>query len=153
MKFFSQGNQDKWVSELFDNKSNFFIDIGALDGIEHSNTYALEKYLGWSGICIEANKSSFDKLKNNRNSININCAIQDYDGFCKINGEGPGCKVEQYGEDIECFKLNTLLEKISSPTVIDYLSIDIEGSEYAALSSFDFEKYFIKVIKIGRAHV
>ena len=36
--------------------------------------------------------------------------------------------------------------KYNAPKVIDYLSFDIEGSEYEILSHFDFESYKFRVI-------
>ena len=41
---FSQLGQDLWVIETLDYKNKgFFIDIGAADGVKHSNTNLLEK--------------------------------------------------------------------------------------------------------------
>ena len=31
-----------------------FVEMGALDGFDKSNTYALERCLGWDGVLIEA---------------------------------------------------------------------------------------------------
>ena len=39
-----------------------------------------------------------------------------------------------------------LLASHNAPTEIDYLSIDTEGSEFAILEQFDFDRYDIKVI-------
>ncbi len=39
-----------------------------------------------------------------------------------------------------------LLEKNNAPEVIDYLSIDTEGSEFEILSAIDFNKYKFSVI-------
>jgi hypothetical protein len=65
----SQYGQDKWIAEeVFPElKGGYFVDLAAGDGIFLSNTYVLEKDLGWSGICIEPNTESFKKLKLNRN--------------------------------------------------------------------------------------
>ena len=56
MKYYSQINQDEYyINNIISHKKNGrFLDIGAGDGILESNTYCLEKYLGWSGICVEA---------------------------------------------------------------------------------------------------
>jgi hypothetical protein len=40
------------------------------------------------------------------------------------------------------------LEKNKAPKNIDYLSIDTEGSEYAILNAFDFEKYNFTIISV-----
>ena len=63
----SQIGQDKYVSEFFNNKRNgYFIELGATNGISLSNTYYLEKDLGWKGICIEPNHIHTESLKDNR---------------------------------------------------------------------------------------
>jgi hypothetical protein len=41
-----------------------------------------------------------------------------------------------------------LLTKYDAPQVIDYLSIDTEGSELDILSNFDFDYYKFKVITV-----
>ena len=41
-----------------------------------------------------------------------------------------------------------VLNYYNAPNNIDYLSLDIEGSEYDVLSSFDFETYNIKILTI-----
>jgi len=46
---------------------------------------------------------------------------------------------------VETISLNSLLVDHSAPEVIDYLSIDTEGSELEILSTFDFAKHEFKV--------
>ncbi len=41
----------------------YFVDIGAFDGINISNTYKLETELEWNGICIEPQEDVFERLK------------------------------------------------------------------------------------------
>ena len=43
----------------------WFVEVGAADGIELSNSAALER-LGWRGVCIEASPSSVARLRTNR---------------------------------------------------------------------------------------
>ena len=47
--FKSQFGQDRHViSTIYPQKRNgFFVEIGAYDGVESSNTYVLEKDFGW----------------------------------------------------------------------------------------------------------
>ena len=47
---------------------------------------------------------------------------------------------------IETISLVDLLKKYNAPKIIDYLSIDAEGSEFDILSNFDFDKYQFRVI-------
>src|SRR5208282_2318440 len=52
--YYSQLGQDKWVIEnIFKHRrGGFFVDIGAYNGVDISNTYYMEQQLGWSGICV-----------------------------------------------------------------------------------------------------
>tara|TARA_B110000858_G_C17709823_1_gene429991 strand:+ start:43 stop:915 length:873 start_codon:yes stop_codon:yes gene_type:complete len=68
MESYSQLNQDITVISFFNNKKNlFFLEIGANDGINLSNTYLLEKKYNWKGICSEPLPDRFEQLKKNRN--------------------------------------------------------------------------------------
>ncbi|MDA9981739.1 hypothetical protein N9H39_03180 [Gammaproteobacteria bacterium] len=62
--FQSQAGQDRWVVETLKGKKNgFFLEIGASDGVNLSNTYALERELGWTGCCVEPNPMDYAKLR------------------------------------------------------------------------------------------
>ena len=79
----SQAGQDLWVfCEVFDGMRNgFFLNIGAHDGVELSNTYVLEKKYNWEGICIEANPESFEQLRRNRRVICVNACLDAGESF------------------------------------------------------------------------
>ena len=145
--YYSQSNQDKWVAEFLEFKKNgYFIEVGAYDGIQTSNTYFFEKNFNWSGICIEANPSIFNSLIKNRKSVNVNKAVTDYKGTCNFNSNE--YKITNEGICIDCDTLLNILDENNAPNVIDYLSIDIEGYEYIALKEFDFIKYEIGLITV-----
>jgi FkbM family methyltransferase len=146
MIFYSQANQDRWVYEVLSHKTNgFYVDIGAYDGIQTSNTYIFEKYLDWKGICIEPNATAYQNLITNRNSKNIMCALSDYDGFCNFLGDKI---IDKNNANTPCFTLETILTENSAPKQIDYISIDVEGHEYDILKNFDFGKWNIKLMTI-----
>ncbi len=46
--------------------------------------------------------------------------------------------------------LNTLLRYFNTPKVVQYLSMDLEGSEYEALKLFDFKSHTFLTISIER---
>lgn len=121
--FYSQAGQDAWVLEKI--PKGFFVDVGAYDGVESSNTYALE-LAGWKGICIEPNKQAYEKLIQVRKCFAINTAAVSKDG---------------YG-----LTLNTILKEFD--TKIDYLSIDVDGGELDVLKGMDFKKFEVKLITI-----
>jgi len=145
MIFYSQSDQDKWVCFLLNNKVNgYFIDIGAYDGISTSNTYTLEKFLNWNGICIEANPSAFFNLNQNRRCINVHAAVSDNNGTCTFGADSIGSG----NTIVNCFTLDKILLDNNCSKDIDYLSIDIEGHEYNVLSNFDFNTWKIKLMTV-----
>ena len=63
MRSFSQLQQDIEVLKYYDYKHNgYFVEIGASDGIELSNTYLLETEYNWKGICVEPIPERYDLL-------------------------------------------------------------------------------------------
>ncbi len=145
MIYYSQSDQDKWVLEFLKFKrKGFFIEIGAYDGIQTSNTYTMEKFFDWDGICIEANPHVFPQLVSNRKSKNLNVAVNDYYGKCFFLGD----KITKEGFEIPCDTLDNLLTQNECPKNIDYISIDIEGYEYAVLKNFDFSKWNIGLMTV-----
>jgi len=175
IKFYSQYKQDEWLyNNFFKNKKNgVFLEIGADDGVDKSNTLFFEQYLEWQGICIEPSPKRFELLKNNRKCICENYALSDTItevNFLDISGWGKGLSgiIENYdhrhklriAEEIknpmnkgkEIIKVNTellsnLLDK-HSITKIDFCTIDTEGSEYNILKTIDFNKYQIDIILV-----
>jgi hypothetical protein len=52
------------------------------------------------------------------------------------------------GYDVQTISLGDLLVSSNSPPVIDFLSIDTEGSEFSILRNFDFGRYRFKIIAV-----
>lgn len=50
--------------------------------------------------------------------------------------------------EVETISLLELLDNHNAPKVIDYLSVDTEGSEYEILNTFDFDKYKFRIITV-----
>lgn len=162
----SQMNQDYWVyGEVFNETRNrFFLDIGAHDGVYLSNTFLLENRYNWDGICIEANPNTFLKLKNNRNCKCLNKCIDKKNGTAKFalkdvlggilaNDCDNATETNSDVAIVETIRLDELLRQEMAPSVIDYLSIDIEGAEDRALLTFPFEEYVFNCITIERPSV
>ena len=158
-KFTSQIGQDKWVLQKTKFKRNgFFLEIGSADGLYLSNTYILEKRFGWKGICVEpANK--IGELKKNRKCIIENSCISSRSGEnveFQIDDEISGMKEhfdkfhERKGKTImvKTLSIKDLLLKHHAPKIIDFFSLDTEGSEYEILKYFPFNDYRINLITI-----
>jgi len=158
-EFHSQLGQDLWAMQQSDFKQNgYFIEIGAADGVELSNTYALEKYLGWSGICVEPTQA-IEQLMKNRDCIAENRCVWARSGekmeFLSRGLYG-GIVPEEYRGQFdpkeihmkETISLEDVLKEHNAPSYIDYMSIDTEGTELDIISSFDFNSYHIALMTI-----
>jgi FkbM family methyltransferase len=152
-------------SNIGTDRPGFFVEFGATNGIDLSNTAILEKRYGWRGLLAEPAKTWHTNLVKNRTClIDFRCvssatdrniefweaevpelssiyAWKDYDAWSPSRREGNLYKVETV-------TLNDLLAEHSVPKIVDYLSIDTEGSEYEILKDFDFAKFSFHFISI-----
>lgn len=161
----SQLRQDLFVLHHTNYKNNgYFVEFGATDGKQFSNTFLLEKQFGWKGILAEPARTWHSELKRNRpqSTIDTRCVWRT-SGDLIVFAESPVPElssiddIQNQDEHIHARKtsklykvptvsLQNLLELNNAPYEIDYLSIDTEGSEFEILSSFDFSKFNIKII-------
>lgn len=141
MTYYGQALQDKYVYETI-GANGIFVDVGAYDGIQTSNTYLLEQ-LGWNGICIEAHPQYFSELKKNRRCSCVEKAVTDHQGVVTFG-------IDSIGGDkiVNCDTLDNILKQSLCPKKIDYLSMDIEGHELTVLKVFPFENWNINLITI-----
>jgi FkbM family methyltransferase len=161
----AQLQQDIFVlEELGYKQDGFFVEFGATDGVEFSNTWILEKHFGWVGILAEPARSWHEDLKKNRTcNIETDCVWKESYKTLLFN-ESTECSmlstIDEYSlldehaskrvngnrYLINTISLQDLLLKYNAPHDIDYLSIDTEGSEFEILNAFPFDKYNIRTI-------
>lgn len=165
---YSQNLQDLWgIWENRNIKKGYFVEFGALSGINVSNSYLMEK-LGWDGIVAEPHPGYKDILQKNRkckisneavysvsNQEMIFSAVLGYPALSTLKESMPNDnkinterrqKVKEF--KVKTISLNDLLIKFKAPKIIDYISIDTEGSELDILSTFNFELYNFRAICI-----
>jgi FkbM family methyltransferase len=166
----AQHGEDKQLAKHFDRKKDgFYVEVGAFDGVEFSNTYYFEQ-IGWTGVLIEADPVVADKCRKNRTGSQVvNCAAV-----------APGTEAEVELDVVEgaeyfssrCFKpevfykenlppvhkilvpartLDAMLEQCNV-TRIDFLTIDVEGFEYDVLQGFTIAKYSPEIVIVERFH-
>ena len=164
-KSHSQIRQDLFVLHVLNYKKNgFFVEFGATNGFDLNNTYLLEKDFAWDGILAEPGRVWRNELRKNRpNAIIEERLIWKDSNSVLLFNETPmaefstidllsnrdahrGHRENGAKYRVETISLNDMLELHKAPLVIDYLSIDTEGSEYEILSCLDFEKYSFRVI-------
>ena len=170
----SQCGQDLFVLEVLNGmRGGFFLDSGAADGVSVSNTVLLEESFGWGGICIEPNEEFFAALVRNRHCQCVNCCLYDREGVVDFveSARGLGGILEAYSDSHlqfakrtfrlaqdsrgrpatvqkMCRTVRSILRECAAPPVIDYWSLDTEGSELAILKSFPFEEYQVRVLTV-----
>ena len=160
MPFHSQIGQDTWVNSILKGKKNgFFVELGACDGRHYSNSLFFEECLGWDGICIEPNDIYFEKLKVNRKCKLSNELAFSHEGkyvdfsFCEaasgiLNDVCAPFTKRNLIVRKKTTTLGKILDLLSAPEIIDYLSLDVEGAELAILSTFPFSKYKFRVLTV-----
>lgn len=144
-------------------RPGFFVEFGATDGIDMSNTYMLEKNHGWKGVLCEPARSWHPVLKATRTSSIETKVVYSSSGkslsFSETTAGSLSTLTAYVDSDlhkksrktsatyqVESISLLDLLDTYEAPHHIDFLSIDTEGSELEILSAFDFSKYSFGLI-------
>ena len=134
-------------------RGGYFVEFGALDGIDDSNTLALENVFNWTGILAEPNVNFARVLQTNRKCIVETVAVggesqvsRSFINYGNLSTFAEYADKDSHKRDgvlthIEVITLTELLERNNAPKVIDFLSIDTEGSELEILTTFNFAKY------------
>ena len=149
-------------------KNQFFVEFGATDGVELSNTWLLEKKLEWSGILAEPAKIWHEKLKSQRACNIEHRCVSNKSGeilrFYEVpdspvlssleatanNGDwASNYRLENHLEyTVETISLDDLLDYYNAPGTIQFLSMDTEGGEFKILDSHQFTSRKIECICI-----
>ncbi len=121
---YSQSCQDVFVRLMLNNKNKgFYVEVGAYDEIDHSNSYILERDHGWSGFSLEIDEVAVKDFNSIRSNKCICCDATKFDFLSYF--EGSNC-----------------------PPQIDYLSLDIEPADQtlSVLKQLPLDKYRFSVI-------
>jgi FkbM family methyltransferase len=141
----------------------FFVEFGATNGLDLSNTYLLEKNFGWKGILCEPAREWHEELRLNRScAIDTRCVYSSTGQKIQFSATSIGelSTISSYMKsdanrlirkkaatyEVETVTLEDLLSTHNAPIYIDFFSIDTEGSEYEILSAFDFSRYSFGLI-------
>ena len=166
---YSQGDEEIIIRDFFqDMRAGFFVDVGAAHYRQLSTTYYLEKHLGWSGIAVDALKEYGPNYAIHRPKTEfINVAVTDQSGgtisFYRSDAmrelssldrsvaQEHGKQWRNDGSTTEVtVPTRTLNELLDDRGIkrIDFLSMDIELSEPAALRGFDIQRFRPRLVCI-----
>jgi len=116
----SQFGEDGIIQNLLERlgiTNKWCIELGALNGLHHSNTRRLIAEEGWSGVLIEADPTYFEKLVDlYRDTPRVYPARE----FVSFEGG---------------HRLDAILARTPIPKDPDLLSLDVDGNEYHLLDS------------------
>ena len=161
---YSYGGVDLLILNIFKNQKNgFYLDIGCGHPIKNNNTYLLNKK-GWNGMNIDLDKDNIDLFNSYRkNDINLTTAVADKEGETDLyfyHSKSALNTISKKNADFQKAEVSEI-RKIKTQTIdkimeespykgqkIDFLSLDVEGSELSILKNFNFEKYSPKVIVV-----
>lgn len=151
----SENGQD--IFALFAN--NFksggqFLEFGAYDGFNFSNTYLLEKNFGWHGLLIDPIPNHFDIMNSTRICQKLLGAVTPDKQKTVTVVESSASNLSKIAErkiltkvhTVPAFTLTEILEKYFPSKNLDFLSIDTEGNDIEILKSINIFDYRIKSI-------
>jgi FkbM family methyltransferase len=146
------------VAAFFGAAKGFFVEVGANDPHERSQTWHLEQ-VGWTGILVEPQPDLADKLRAMRSAkvFAVACSSPDNAGrTLPLNVAGPlssldrermapGAAPESVIE-VPIRTLDSVLEEAGAPERFDFLSVDVEGHEVEVLRGFDIARWRPRLI-------
>lgn len=155
----AQCGQDNVIRAMFP-KSGYFIDLAANDWRKDSNTYSLETFEAWQGICIEPNEVYWPGLAM-RKCVHAAVVVDDkFDqvefalkgGYGGIIGSGMDNTAAEKDTERKFFSvpITYLFKQFNVPTTIQYMSLDIEGAESRILSIMPFSSHHIQALTVER---
>ncbi len=161
-KFNSIFKLDHKMLKYINYENGYFIECGANDGVNQSNTWHYEKYLNWKGILIEPLPDKFVELKKNRNIgnhfFNVALVNNKFKGeiielidtgltskFKILNNKNQNSNLSVQAK---VKTLTKVLEESNCPKEIDFFSLDVEGAESDVLEGINFEKYTFRYLLV-----
>jgi FkbM family methyltransferase len=160
----SQLFQDLFVlSFMGEKRGGYFVEFGATNGVDLSNSFLLETKYGWTGIVAEPARRWQSSLQENRScDIDLRCIWSRSGETLKFSETPAGefSTITRFREsdfndrsnareyEVGTVSLNDLLDFHKAPAEIDYLSIDTEGSEFSILEAFYFSKRRFRAITV-----
>jgi len=168
-----QLGQDAWILGAYGNEPGFFLEIGGGKARELSNTYNLQFCGNWRGVIVEPLPTYAEMHRDERMTDSvavIEAAVSDRDGTALLvqNGElsslvqhhqrdgHAGSRIRAFkdtgGIEVRSISPRTLMLEGQLPSVVDFLSVDVEGAELDILSHFPWSDVHVRYACVEHNH-
>lgn len=151
---YSRALEELLIRDFFaDRREGVFLDVGAFDYKTNSNTYYLDRHLGWSGVAVDAQPAFAEGYRRHRPRTRFyNFFVSDRsdeDAVFYVVRDRPQLSTAHRGQlagrdhearEVPTITLDDLLER-DGVDRIDFLTMDIERWEPQALAGFDIARF------------
>lgn len=162
----SLNDLDDRLAKYLNFTNGFYVEAGANNGVEQSNTFYLEKCFGWKGVLIEAIPETCEKCRRHRRKNHVvnkalvsrhftgetvrlhyanlmsavDGALESQDEYIRLGLE---CQdiAETYAVDVPAATLDSVLASLGELPPIDFFSLDVEGYELEVLEGLQDERF------------
>ena len=160
LTFTAQFGQDAVIyytflaGKLARGERGFYVDLGANNPRVLSNTWFMDRCLGWRGLCVEADPDLAAGLRASERTCTVvnmcSAGTRSVLSFVRdTGGERTGGHVALHAGEgdiqVPCAPLHEILH-MHNVTHVDFLSIDIEGNEVLALANADWDAVPIELL-------
>jgi FkbM family methyltransferase len=155
------------LDRYLDRDGGYFVEAGANDGYEQSNTFHLERQRGWRGLLVEPVPSLYREVLVERPRATVrNCALVPFDhpedevelrygGLMTVVSGTHGSAdadsafvrpafalglEDEYTFRVPARPLSDVLDEVGAPE-IDFMSLDVEGYEPQVLRGLDLDRH------------
>lgn len=149
----SHDHEMRRLSAFFGEGKGYFVEVGANDPREGSQTLQLEQ-AGWTGILIEPQPDLADRLRAMRSAkvFAVACSSPEKaDRTLPLHLAGPMSSLDRermsHGAvpqaiiQVPVRTLDAILTEAGAPLPLDFVSIDVEGHEIEVLSGFNLARW------------
>nr|XP_027220039.1 protein Star-like [Penaeus vannamei] len=162
---FSQSNQSTYADKEFLHgmTNGFFVEMGAVDGELMSNSLYFERALNWTGLLVEPNPEDFHTLTTRgRKAYSIHAAASPKNKSARAKSLSVFNRRKQLfgrlgvdegtGVPVWRFPLYAMLAALNV-TVVDFLSLDVEGDELEVLRTIPWDRITIRLMCVEINHI
>lgn len=176
--YYGLNELDRKLEQWLDYDNGYFVELGANNGIDQSNTYHFEKKRNWRGLLVEPTPHNYlaclrDRSPETRvfcnactsfeyaerfveiaysnlmsSPIGLESDVLDPMGHARDGKKFLNASDQNFSFGALASPLNSLLLQAGAPNLMDLLSLDVEGAEIEVLKGIDHSRFRFKYLCI-----